>query len=181
MDGRTSVRHLGVMIALGLFALVQVGRGKRIWASTSWRTTVQLSFKERLPLTKRQGARTERLQGRPFRSFRRDKILIRLREHEGVAEKSWKRSSRPFHRAFRSGRTTEIGRHREDLQKTRFCHYLRSSRSSSTSPSALSSSRRGSPIATVHDGVRRARIFFLLNKEINPPYRHGASDPADIH
>src|SRR5512137_276121 len=79
-----------VMITLGLIALVQIGRGKaNMGIDFVGGTTVQLSFKDRLPLDEARAALDKSgIQGYTLQEFTDgNKVLIRLREHEGVAEK----------------------------------------------------------------------------------------------
>src|SRR5512137_1777936 len=74
-----------IMITLGLFALVQVGRGKaNLGIDFVGGTTVQLSFKERLPLDEaRTAIEKAGFAGASLQEFSDgNKVLIRLREHE---------------------------------------------------------------------------------------------------
>jgi len=79
-----------IMISLGLLALVQIGRGKaNLGIDFVGGTTVQLSFKDKLPIDEARTALDKAgYQGFTLQEFSDgNKILIRLREHEGVAEK----------------------------------------------------------------------------------------------
>lgn len=79
-----------LLLALGLMALVQVGRGKaNLGIDFVGGTTVQLSFKERMPIDEARAALEKQgFQGYTLQEFAEgNKILIRLREHEGAAEK----------------------------------------------------------------------------------------------
>ena len=79
-----------VMIALGLFTLVQVGRAKaNLGIDFVGGTTVQLSFTEKLSIDEARTALEKNgFQGTTLQEFSEgNKILIRLREHEGAADK----------------------------------------------------------------------------------------------
>ncbi len=79
-----------VLIALGLIALVQIGRGKaNLGIDFVGGTTVQLSFKERLPIdTARIALEKSGFQGATIQEVGEgNKILIRVRESEGTSDK----------------------------------------------------------------------------------------------
>ncbi|MEK6697576.1 MAG: protein translocase subunit SecF [Nitrospirota bacterium] len=78
------------LIALGLIALVQIGRGKaNLGIDFVGGTTVQLSFKERLPIDMARIALEKGgFQGATIQQVGEgNKILIRARESEGTADK----------------------------------------------------------------------------------------------
>src|SRR5574340_440533 len=78
-----------VMITLGLIALIQISRGKaNMGIDFVGGTTVQLSFKDRLPIDEARTALDKSgYQGFTLQEFSEgNKILIRLREHEGRSE-----------------------------------------------------------------------------------------------
>src|SRR5574341_701476 len=80
-----------IFIALGLVALFQVGRGKaNMGIDFVGGTTVQLSFTEHLPIDEARAALDKGgFQGYTIQEFAEgNKILVRLREHEGAAEKT---------------------------------------------------------------------------------------------
>ncbi len=79
-----------VLIALGLIALVQIGRGKaNLGIDFVGGTTVQLSFKERLPIDMaRIALEKSGFQGATIQEVGEgNKILIRARESEGTSDK----------------------------------------------------------------------------------------------
>jgi preprotein translocase subunit SecF len=79
-----------IMITLGLFALVQVGRGKaNLGIDFVGGTTVQLGFKDKLPIDKARAALEKNgFQGASIQEVGDgNKILIRLRESEGTSDK----------------------------------------------------------------------------------------------
>ncbi len=81
-----------IMIALGLFTFAQVGRGKaNLGIDFVGGTTVQLSFKEPVPIDEARAALGRSgLQGATIQevdSETKFKLLVRLGEHGGAAEK----------------------------------------------------------------------------------------------
>jgi preprotein translocase subunit SecF len=163
-----------VMIALGLFALVQVGRGKaNMGIDFVGGTTVQLSFKERLPLDEARAALDKNgIQGFTLQEFSEgNKVLIRLREHEGVAEKVVALFKQAFpNRAFEVDSTTEIGPTiGKDLQKDALLAIIFSIIAIIIYIAVRFEFKFGvaAAVATVHDVFAVLAIFFILNKEIN--------------
>jgi preprotein translocase subunit SecF len=163
-----------IMITLGLFALVQVGRGKaNLGIDFVGGTTVQLSFKEKLPLDEARTALEKAgLAGASLQEFSEgNKVLIRLREHEGVAEKVVTLFKQAFpNRAFEVDSTTEIGPTiGQDLQKDALLAIILSIIAIIIYIAIRFEFKFGvaAAIATVHDVCAVLAIFFILNKEIN--------------
>jgi len=163
-----------VMIALGLFALVQVGRGKaNLGIDFVGGTTVQLSFKEKLPLDEARTALEKAgFAGASLQEFSEgNKVLIRLREHEGVAEKVVTLFKQAFpNRAFEVDSTTEIGPTiGKDLQKDALLAIIFSIIAIIIYIAVRFEFKFGvaAAVATVHDVCAVLAIFFILNKEIN--------------
>jgi preprotein translocase subunit SecF len=163
-----------IMITLGLFALVQVGRGKaNLGIDFVGGTTVQLSFKEKLPLDEARTALEKAgFAGASLQEFSEgNKVLIRLREHEGVAEKVVTLFKQAFpNRAFEVDSTTEIGPTiGKDLQKDALLAIIFSIIAIIVYIAVRFEFKFGvaAAVATVHDVCAVLAIFFLLNKEIN--------------
>jgi len=163
-----------IMITLGLFALVQVGRGKaNLGIDFVGGTTVQLSFKEKLPLDEARTALEKAgFAGASLQEFSEgNKVLIRLREHEGVAEKVVTLFKQAFpNRAFEVDSTTEIGPTiGKDLQKDALLAIIFSIIAIIVYIAVRFEFKFGvaAAVATVHDVCAVLAIFFILNKEIN--------------
>ena len=163
-----------IMITLGLFALVQVGRGKaNLGIDFVGGTTVQLSFKEKLPLDEARTALEKAgFAGASLQEFSEgNKVLIRLREHEGVAEKVVTLFKQAFpNRAFEVDSTTEIGPTiGKDLQKDALLAIIFSIIAIIIYIAVRFEFKFGvaAAVATVHDVCAVLAIFFVLNKEIN--------------
>jgi preprotein translocase subunit SecF len=163
-----------IMIALGLFALVQVGRGKaNLGIDFVGGTTVQLSFKEKLPLDEaRLALEKAGFAGATLQEFAEgNKVLIRLREHEGVAEKVVALYKQTFpNRAFEVDSTTEIGPTiGKDLQKDALLAVIFSIIAIIIYIAIRFEFKFGvaAAVATVHDVCAVLAIFYLMNKEIN--------------
>ena len=163
-----------IMITLGLFALVQVGRGKaNLGIDFVGGTTVQLSFKEKLPLDEARAALEKAgFAGASLQEFSEgNKVLIRLREHEGVAEKVVSLFKQAFpNRAFEVDSTTEIGPTiGKDLQKDALLAIIFSIIAIIIYIAVRFEFKFGvaAAVATVHDVCAVLAIFFILNKEIN--------------
>ena len=163
-----------IMITLGLFALVQVGRGKaNLGIDFVGGTTVQLSFKEKLPLDEARTALEKAgFAGASLQEFSEgNKVLIRLREHEGVAEKVVTLFKQAFpNRAFEVDSTTEIGPTiGRDLQKDALLAIIFSIIAIIIYIAVRFEFKFGvaAAVATVHDVCAVLAIFFILNKEIN--------------
>jgi len=162
------------LIVLGLFALVQVGRGKaNLGIDFVGGTTVQLSFKDKLPIDEARTALDKSgYQGFTLQEFAEgNKILIRLREHEGVAEKVVALFKQAFpNRAFEVDSTTEIGPTiGKDLQKDALLAIVFSIIAIIIYIAIRFEFKFGvaAAVATVHDVFAVLAVFYLLNKEIN--------------
>jgi len=163
-----------IMITLGLIALVQVGRGKaNLGIDFVGGTTVQLSFKEKLPLDEaRKALENAGFAGASLQEFSEgNKVLIRLREHEGVAEKVVDLFKQTFpNRAFEVDSTTEIGPTiGSDLQKDALLAVFFSIIAIIIYIAIRFEFKFGvaAAFATIHDVCAVLAIFYLLNKEIN--------------
>ena len=163
-----------VMIALGLFALVQVGRGKaNLGIDFVGGTTVQLSFKDRLPIDEARAVLDKAgFQGSTLQEFTEgNKILIRLREHEGVADKVVALFRQAFPgRPFEVDSTTEIGPTiGSDLQWDALRAIIFSIIAIIIYIAFRFEFKFGvaAAVATVHDVCAVLAVFYLMNKEIN--------------
>jgi len=163
-----------VMITLGLIALVQVGRGKaNLGIDFVGGTTVQLSFKEKLPLDEARAALEKAgFAGASLQEFSEgNKVLIRLREHEGVAEKVVSLFKQAFpNRAFEVDSTTEIGPTiGKDLQKDALLAVVFSIIAIILYIAVRFEFKFGvaAAVATIHDVCAVLAIFYIVNKEIN--------------
>jgi preprotein translocase subunit SecF len=163
-----------IMITLGLITLVQIGRGKaNMGIDFVGGTTVQLSFKEKLPLDEARTALEKAgFQGASLQEFSEgNKVLIRLREHELVAEKVVALFKETFPtRAFEVDSTTEIGPTiGKDLQKDALLAVIFSIIAIIIYIAIRFEFKFGvaAAFATVHDVCAVLAIFFILNKEIN--------------
>jgi preprotein translocase subunit SecF len=165
---------MAVMISLGLFALVQVGRGNaNLGIDFVGGTTVQLSFRDLLPIDEARAALDKAgFQGFTLQDFAEgNKILIRLREHEGVAEKVVATFQQAFPgRPFEVDSTTEIGPTiGKDLQWDALRAVIFSVIAIIIYIAVRFELKFGvaAAIATVHDVFAVLAIFYLVNKEIN--------------
>ncbi|MDH4162104.1 MAG: protein translocase subunit SecF [Nitrospirota bacterium] len=163
-----------VMISLGLLALVQISRGKaNMGIDFVGGTTVQLSFKDRLPIDEARTALDKAgYQGFTLQEFSDgNKILIRLREHEGVAEKVVGTIKTAFPaRPFEVDSTTEIGPTiGADLQKDALLAVVFSVIAIIIYIAIRFEFKFGvaAAIATIHDVCAVLAVFWIMNKEIN--------------
>lgn len=163
-----------IMISLGLLALVQISRGKaNMGIDFVGGTTVQLSFKDRLPIDEARTALDKAgYQGFTLQEFSDgNKILIRMREHELVAEKVVETFKQTFPaRPFEVEATTEIGPTiGADLQRDSLLAITFSVIAIIIYIAIRFEFKFGiaAAIATVHDVCAVLAIFWLLNKEIN--------------
>lgn len=171
---KVSFAIAAVMITLGLFALVQVGRGKaNLGIDFVGGTTVQLSFKEKLPLDEARTALEKGgFAGASIQEFAEgNKVLIRLREPEGVAEKVVALYKQTFPaREFEVDATTEIGPTiGKGLQKDALLAVVFSIIAIIIYIAIRFEFKFGvaAAFATVHDVCAVLAIFYLMNKEIN--------------
>jgi preprotein translocase subunit SecF len=163
-----------VMIALGLIALVQVGRGRaNLGIDFVGGTTVQLSFKDKLSIDEARTALDRAgFHGSTLQEFAEgNKVLIRLREPEGVAQKVVDAIKAAFpERPFEVDSTTEIGPTiGRDLQKDALLAIIFSVIAIIIYIAFRFEFKFGiaAAIATVHDVFAVLAIFYLMNKEIN--------------
>jgi preprotein translocase subunit SecF len=163
-----------LLIGLGLFALIQVGRGKaNLGIDFVGGTTVQLSFKSRMPIDDaRKTLEKAGFQGASLQEFAEgNKILIRLREPEGVAQKVVKTFEEAYpDKPFDVDSTTEIGPTiGRDLQWDALRAIIFSIIAIIVYIAFRFEFKFGvaAAIATVHDVLAVLGIFYLLNKEIN--------------
>jgi len=81
----------GLLIALGIFGLIQIGRGKaNLGIDFVGGTTVQLAFKERVPIDQARAALEKNgFNGATIQEVGEggNKILIKVRESEGTSDK----------------------------------------------------------------------------------------------
>ena len=165
---------MAVVVGLGLFALVQVGRGKaNLGIDFVGGTTVQLSFKDKLPIDEARKVLDQAgFQGFTFQEFAEgNKVLIRLREPEGVAEKVVNTFKNAFpDRPFEVDSTTEIGPTiGRDLQKDALLAIVFSVIAIIIYIAFRFEFRFGvaAAIATMHDVFGVLAVFFLMDREIN--------------
>src|SRR5512139_759914 len=163
-----------VLIALGLFALVQVGRGKaNLGIDFVGGTTVQLSFKDKLPIDEARTVLDKAgYQGYTLQEFAEgNKVLVRMREHEGVAEKVVGTFRQAFpNRPVAVDSTTTIGPTiGRDLQKDALLAVVFSVIAIIIYIAVRFEFKFGvaAAVATVHDVFAVLAVFYLVNKEIN--------------
>ena len=163
-----------LFILLGLLALVQIGRGKaNLGIDFVGGTTVQLSFKDRLPIDEARATLEKNgVQGATLQEFADgNKILIRLREHEGIADKVVAMFTRAFpNRPFEVDSTTEIGPTiGKDLQQATLLALLVSIVAIIIYIAIRFEFKFGvaAAVATMHDVLAVLGIFYVLHKEIN--------------
>jgi len=161
-------------IALGLLALVQVGRGKaNLGIDFVGGTTVQLSFKDRMPIDEARATLEKKgFQGYTLQEFTEgNKILIRLREHEGAAEKVVSLFKEAFpDRAFVVDSTVEIGPViGKALQRDSLIAITISIIAIIIYIAFRFEFKFGvaAAIATIHDVCAVLGVFWVINKEIN--------------
>ncbi|OGW53184.1 MAG: protein-export membrane protein SecF [Nitrospirae bacterium RBG_19FT_COMBO_55_12] len=163
-----------LLILLGLLAFVQIGRGKaNLGIDFVGGTTVQLSFKDRLPIDEARATLEKNgVLGATLQEFTDgNKILIRLREHEGIADKVVAMFKQAFpNRPFEVDSTTEIGPTiGKDLQVATFWALLISIAAIILYIAIRFEFKFGvaAAIATMHDVLAVLGIFYVLHKEIN--------------
>jgi preprotein translocase subunit SecF len=163
-----------IFIALGLVALFQVGRGKaNLGIDFVGGTTVQLSFTEHLPIDEARAALDKGgFQGYTIQEFAEgNKILVRLREHEGAAEKTVAVFKEAFPgRAFEVDSTMEIGPViGKALQRDALIAITVSIFFIILYIAFRFEFKFGvaAAIATMHDVFAVLGVFWVLNKEIN--------------
>jgi preprotein translocase subunit SecF len=163
-----------IFISLGLIALIQIGRGKaNLGIDFVGGTTVQLSFKERMPIDEARAALDKAgYQGYTLQEFAEgNKILVRLREHQGAAEKVVAVFKEAFpSRQFEVDSTVEIGPViGQALQRDTLIAITISIIAIIIYIAFRFEFKFGvaAAIATVHDVCAVLTIFWVLNWEIN--------------
>ncbi len=163
-----------IFILLGLLALVQVGRGKaNLGIDFVGGTTVQLSFKERLPIDKARGSLEKNgFMGATLQEFTEgNKILIRLRETEGVADKVVAMFKKDFpENVFEIDSIMEIGPViGKALQRDALIAITISVLAIILYIAFRFEFKFGvaAAIATMHDVLAVLGVFYIMNKEIN--------------
>lgn len=163
-----------VFISLGLLALVQIGRGKaNLGIDFVGGTTVQLSFQDRMPIDEARAAMDRSgYQGYTLQEFAEgNKILVRLREHQGAAEKVVAVFKDSFpNRPFEVDSTVEIGPViGQALQRDALIAITISIIAIIIYIAFRFEFKFGvaAAIATVHDVCFVLAVFWVLNREIN--------------
>ncbi len=164
-----------VLIALGIFGLVQIGRGKaNLGIDFVGGTTVQLNFKDSVPIDKARAALDKGgLQGASIQQVGEsgNKILIRLRESEGTSDKVQTLLRQEFaNNPFEVYSITEIGPVIGQALKQQSLWAITISIIGIVIYVAFRFQFKfgvAAAIATVHDVLAVLGIFYLLHKEIN--------------
>ena len=161
-------------IALGILALFQIGRGKaNLGIDFEGGTTVQLSFKDPMPIDEARAVLEKKgFQGYTLQAFSEgNKILVRLREHEGAAEKVVAAFKDAYpDRGFVVDSTMEIGPViGKALQRDALIAITVSIIAIIIYIAFRFEFKFGvaAAIATVHDVCAVLGVFWALNKEIN--------------
>jgi preprotein translocase subunit SecF len=165
----------GVLILLGIVALVQIGRGKaNLGIDFVGGTTIQLSFKNEVPIDKARAALEKAgFQGASIQEVGEgeNKILIRLRESEGASDKVQNTFRQEFsENPFEVYSIMEIGPAiGKALQRDSLLAVTISIIAIVIYIAFRFQFRFGvaAAIATVHDVLAVLGIFYLLNKEFN--------------
>jgi preprotein translocase subunit SecF len=165
----------GVLIVLGIIALVQIGRGKaNLGIDFVGGTTIQLSFKQPVAIDKARAALEK--SGFPGASIQEvgegeNKILIRLRESEGASDKVQAMFRQEFpDNPFEVYSIMEIGPAiGQALQRDSLLAITVSIIAIIIYIAFRFQFKFGvtAAITTVHDVLAVLGIFYLLNKEIN--------------
>ena len=164
----------GLLILLGIVGLLQVYRGKaNLGIDFVGGTTVQLSFKEKLPVDKaRQALEKAGFPGATIQEVGEgNKILIRLRESEGTSDKVQSLFKQDFpNNAFEVDSIMEIGPViGKALQRDALVAVTVSLLAIIVYIALRFEFKFGvaAAIATLHDILAVLGIFYVLNKEIN--------------
>ena len=164
----------GLFIALGILGLIQIGRGKaNLGIDFVGGTTMQLGFKERVPIDKARTALEK--NGFPGASIQEvaegNKILIRLRESEGTSDKVQTLFKREFpNNAFEVDSIMEIGPViGKALQRDSLVAITVSIIAIIFYIALRFEFKFGvaAAIATAHDVLAVLGIFYVLHREIN--------------
>ena len=163
-----------IMITLGLFSLVQVGRGKaNLGIDFVGGTTVQLNFKEKLPIDSARAALEKSgFQGASIQQVAEgNKIMIRVRESEGTSDKIQTMFKQEFpNNPFEVDSITEIGPVIGKELQTQSLYAIIISIIGIVIYIALRFQFKfgvAAAIATIHDVCAVLGIFYVLHKEIN--------------
>lgn len=163
-----------VFISLGLLAMFQIGRGRaNLGIDFVGGTTVQLSFEQRMPIDEaRTAIEKSGFQGYSLQEFSEgNKILIRLRESEGAADRVIALFKEAFPgRAFEVDSTVEIGPViGKALQRDTLIAITMSIVAIIIYIAFRFEFKFGvaAAIATMHDVFAVLAVFWLLDKEIN--------------
>lgn len=172
---KISFAFSGVLIVLGIIALVQIGRGKaNLGIDFVGGTTIQLSFKQPVVMDKARAALEK--SGFPGASIQEvgegeNKILIRLRESEGASDKVQAMFRQEFpDNPFEVYSIMEIGPAiGQALQRDSLLAITVSIIAIIIYIAFRFQFKFGVTAAftTVHDVLAVLGIFYLLNKEIN--------------
>ena len=164
----------GLLIALGIVGLIQVGRGKaNLGIDFVGGTTMQLSFKEQMPVEKARAALDKSgFQGASIQQVGEgNKILIRLRESEGTSDKVQNLFKQEFpNNAFEVDSIMEIGPViGKAIQRDALVAITVSMIAIILYIAFRFEFKFGvaAAIATIHDVFAVLGIFYLLNWEIN--------------
>ena len=163
-----------LFIVLGMFALVQIGRGNaNLGVDFVGGTTVQLSFDEHLPIDQARAALEKNgFEGATLQEFTEgNKILVKLREAEGVADRVVDMFKKEFpERKFDLDSIIEIGPViGKALQRDALIAIMVSLIAIITYIAFRFEFKFGvaAATATMHDVLTVLGIFYLLNREIN--------------
>jgi preprotein translocase subunit SecF len=163
-----------LLIALGIVGLVQIGRAKaNLGIDFVGGTTVQLSFKEHVPIDKaRTALEKSGFQGATIQEVGEgNKILIRLRESEGTSDKVQTLLKQEFpNNPFEVDSIVEIGPViGKALQRDALVAITVSLIAIIIYIAFRFEFKFGvaAAIATLHDVLAVLGIFYVLNKEIN--------------
>lgn len=163
-----------LLILTGVIAVVQISRGKaNLGIDFAGGTTVQLSFKEPLPIDEaRKALERNGLSGASLQEFAEgNKILIRLRESEGVSDRVVAIFKKEFpKRAFELDSVMEIGPViGKALQRDALIAITLSVIAIVFYIALRFEFKFGvtAAVATLHDVLAVLGVFFIINKEIN--------------
>jgi preprotein translocase subunit SecF len=164
----------GLLIALGIFGLVQIGRGHaNLGIDFVGGTTVQLGFKEKLPIDKARAALEKSgFQGATIQEVGEgNKLLIKVRESEGTSDKIQNLFRQEFpNNPFELDSIQEIGPViGQALQRQALWAVAISIIAIIVYIAFRFQFKFGiaAAIATVHDVLAVLGIFYILHKEIN--------------
>lgn len=164
----------GLLIALGIVGLIQVGRGKaNLGIDFVGGTTMQLSFKEQMPVEKARAALDKNgFMGASIQQVGEgNKILIRLRESEGTSDKVQNLFKQEFpNNAFEVESIMEIGPViGKAVQRDALVAITVSMIAIILYIAFRFEFKFGvaAAIATIHDVFAVLGIFYILNWEIN--------------